>query len=294
MKTVELDVSGSGDGLRVDRFLRDSLPPLSTRSIRLALETGEVFSAGKTLSKGDRVRAGQKIVVRRLAEPSDWQPLPGDVEGASVLFQDGVVAVLDKPEGIPTEPLSILEAGTLAGFFRWRFPETQDWCLSTGTPLLSRLDFDTSGVVLAALTEPAWRELIRQREEAAIGKRYICVVDGMIAEPATLKGTIESRGGARVRVRPSIEEPSPVYWTRIFPLASDGRRTLAAAEILKGKRHQVRAHLAAAGHPIVGDTLYGKGERGRLMLHAAGVTFDHPVSAQRMTVTSSAPKGFEL
>jgi 23S rRNA pseudouridine1911/1915/1917 synthase len=294
MKRIDLEVPGTGDGLRLDRFLRDSLAPLSAKSIRLAIETGEVFVAGKRLSKGDRVRAGQKVLVARIAEPSDWLPFPGEVEGASVLFHDGVVAVLEKPEGIPTEPLEIHEPGTLAGYFRWRFPETQAWCLSPGMPLLSRLDFDTSGVVLAALTEAAWRILLRQREAAGISKRYLCLAEGDLGEPAILKGTIESRGGARVKVRPELEEPLPVYWTRIFPLASDGRRTLVAAEILKGKRHQIRAHLAAAGHPIVGDPLYGRGEQGRLMLHAAEVTFDHPETGQRMTVNSPAPKGFGI
>lgn len=292
MKSIELHVAQSQDGIRLDRFLRDALAGIPARSIRFAIDAGEVFVEGRRRPKGDPVRAGERVTAGRIAEADDWEPLPGDVAGASVLFHDGVVAVLDKPEGIPTEPLGIREAGTLAGYFRWRFPETREWLSSPGMPLLSRLDTDTSGAVLAAMTEPAWLCLNLQRQEAAITKRYLCMVLGRIDGPATLAGTIETRGGTRVRVRAAMPEPNPVYWTKISPLASDGRHTLVSADILKGKRHQIRAHLAAAGHPIVGDRTYGTGGGERLMLHAAEVSFDHPETGQRMRVASPAPKGF--
>lgn len=294
MKRFELQVDGSQDGIRLDRFLRGALAGIPARSIRHAIESAQVSVDGRRRAKGDPVRRGEIVLAENVAETSDWEPLPGDVEGASVLYRDAFVAVLEKPAGIPTEPTGIREPGTLAGYFRWRFPETRHWCTEPGMPLLSRLDTDTSGAVLAAMTEPAWRKLLAQRQDATIAKRYLCVVGGRIDGPAVLKAAIETRGGARVTVRMSDPEPAPVYWTRIRPLETDGRTTLVSAEILKGKRHQIRAHLAAAGHPIVGDRLYGKGEGERLMLHAAEVTFDHPDTGERTTVASPAPKGFCL
>ncbi len=288
---LRLSVPQHQEGYRLDRFLRESLPSVQGRSVRLAIEGGDVSVAGRKGAKGNIVHAADLVVVRRLAEPSDWLPLPGDVSGAGVIYLDSSIAVLDKPAGVQTEPLTVNEPGTMAGYFCWRFPETLPWSAPSG-PLLSRLDRETSGVILGALTETGFRYLLHERQTGGIAKRYVCRVAGRIQYPDTFKWTIESRGGARVKVRNDMPDPQADYWTRIVPISFDGSRTVLSVGISKGKRHQIRAHLAAAGHPIIGDRIYGEGGAERLMLHAAEVTFPHPDTGKKMTISSSIPVDF--
>ena len=237
------------------------------------------------------------MFVRRIAEAKDWMPEAGDLPGASVLFADDFAAVLDKPPDVHTEPHRPGERGTLAGYLRWKFPPVTDLSSLPGLTLLTRLDYATSGAVPAALSPEALRFLSREREKGEIRKGYYCLVSGRLEEELILSFRIEAEGGESVRVRTDARDPDPKRWTTVSPVRWDESVTLVRAEISRGKRHQIRAHLAAAGFPVVGDRRYsavppeGAGRR-RLMLHAANVTFFHPGKGERMTVSSPVPGEF--
>ena len=166
-----------------------------------------------------------------------------------------------------------------------------------GLTLLTRLDYATSGAVPAALTKDALGFLSRERERGEIRKTYLCLVCGRLDENRTLCFRIDTEGGETVRVRTETPDPDPRRWTTVTPVGGDEFFTLVRAEISRGKRHQIRAHLAAAGFPVVGDRRYsavpreGAGRR-RLMLHAAEVTFLHPVTRKQMMVVSPLPGEF--
>ena len=284
-------------GVRLDRFLRNRFPGVPSRSVRFAIEGGAVRVGGAASPKGRILREGETVTVASLAEGADWFPVPSDLPGASVAYEDAHVAVLCKPHDVHTEPQRPLEAGTLAGYLRKLHPEAAEISPAPGLTLLTRLDFATSGAVPAALTTQAWTFLRHEREMGAIGKRYLCLVEGDVPEPIPIDYTIDSGGGGTVRVRDSAD-PDPCRWTWIEPLGSAGPgRTLVRATISRGKRHQIRAHLAAAGHPIVGDRRYaavppeGPG-KARLMLHAEEVTFRHPATGEPMRVVCSAGPEF--
>jgi 23S rRNA pseudouridine1911/1915/1917 synthase len=166
-----------------------------------------------------------------------------------------------------------------------------------GLTLLTRLDYATSGAVPAALTAAAYAFLRHEREMGNLRKRYLCLVEGEIRSASTIAFAIEAEGGGTVRVCTGREEPDPGRWTVLEPVRVADGRTLARATIARGKRHQVRAHLAAAGHPIVGDRKYsavppeGPG-KDRLMLHAEEVVVRHPVTGEPLTVRCPAPPEF--
>lgn len=292
-------VAGSEAGCRLDRFLKDRLPGFPPRSIEIAIGAGHVFVGGRRGTKGRRLSCGEEVVLRKIAEAADWLPIPGDLPGASILYADGAVAVLDKPPGCHTEPQRPFEAGTLAGYLRWRFPCVETVPDGPGLTLLSRLDRGTSGAVLAALSAGAFAFLREQREKGALRKSYLCVVAGILDERLTLSFRLDAKGGEGVRPRRDIEEPDPRYWTVVEPLRALGAFTLVRAAISKGKRHQVRAHLAGAGFPIAGDRLYGRNAPvfaagDRMWLHAASVEFPHPATMEATTVESPVPAGFGL
>jgi len=300
LEGISLTVEERENGIRLDRFLRLRFPGLPARSVRFAIEAGEVRVEGGKAQKGLLLSAGKRVVVRQIAEARDWMPEPCDLPGASVLFADGVAAVLDKPPDVHTEAHRPGERGTLAGYLRREFPSVVEFSSSLpGLSLLTRLDYATSGAVPAALTEDALEVLSREREKGEIRKTYFCLVCGCLDESRTLSFRIDAEGGETVRVRTETPDPDSRRWTTVTPVAGDGTFTLVRAEISRGKRHQIRAHLAAAGFPVVGDRRYsvvppeGAGKR-RLMLHAAEVTFLHPVTRKPITVISPLPREFGL
>jgi len=293
-----LGVLPGESGVRLDRFLRNRFPGVPSRSVRFAIEGGAVRVGDAASPKGRILRDGETVTVASLAEAADWFPVASDLPGASVAYEDAHVAVLCKPHDVHTEPQRPLEAGTLAGYLRALHPEAAEISTAPGLTLLTRLDFATSGAVPAALTAQAWTFLRHEREMGAVGKRYLCLVEREVPEPIPIDYAIDSGGGGTVRVRVDSADPDPSRWTWIEPVGSAGAgRTLVRATISRGKRHQIRAHLAAAGHPIVGDRRYaavppeGPG-KSRLMLHAEEVTFRHPATGEPMRIV--CPPGPEF
>ncbi len=286
------------EGWRLDRFLKEWIRGVPGRSVLFAIGAGDVRVDGERAKKGRTLRAGGRVVVRRIPEALDWMPVPGSLPGASVLFEDEAVAVLDKPADTHTEPHRPMEEGTLAGYLTWLHPAAASISGEPGLTLITRLDYATSGAVPAALTREAYGFLLREREHGRIEKTYVCIVSGVLEREISLSFRLDTEGGETVRARPDIREPDPRYWTVVTPVRTGGGRTIVRAAISKGKRHQIRAHLAAAGFPIVGDRRYstvppeGPGHD-RLMLHAAQVRFTHPASREPLTVESPLPGGFE-
>ena len=219
-----LDVLPGDSGTRLDRFLRDRFPGVPSRSVRFAIEGGAVRVGGVPSPKGRILRGGETVTVASLAEESDWLPVPSELPGASVVYEDPHVAVLCKPHDVHTEPQRPLEAGTLAGFLRKLHPEVADIAPSPGLTLLTRLDFATSGAVPAALTAQAWTFLRHEREMGAIGKRYLCLVEGVVPESIPIDYAIDSGGGGTVRVRKESADPDPCRWTWIEPVRGVGAR----------------------------------------------------------------------
>jgi len=208
-----LDVLPGESGVRLDRFLRDRFPGVPSRSVRFAIEGGAVRVGGAASPKGRTLREGETVLVASLAEDIDWLPVPSGLPGASVAYEDSHVAVLFKPQDAHTEPQRPLEAGTLAGYLRKLHPEVAEIAPAPGLTLLTRLDFATSGAVPAALTAQAWTFLRHEREMGAIGKRYLCLVEGDVAEPIPIDYAIETSGGGTVRVRKERADPDPCRWT---------------------------------------------------------------------------------
>ena len=297
LRNQKLMVDRPEAGARMDRFLRDRFPGLPSRSVRHALESGAVRVNGEKCGKGRPVREGEAVLVEALAENEDWLPVPCDIPGASVAYEDGQVIVLCKPHDVHTEPQRPNEDGTLAGFLRKRYPRVAEVSPVPGLTLLSRLDYATSGAVPAALTRQAFDALRHEREMGRLEKIYLCLVKGVVDSAMAIDWEIDARGAETVRVRRDHREADPRRWTLVEPVRPGSETTLVRARISTGKRHQIRAHLAAAGHPIAGDRRYGAVPgvgpgKARLMLHSETVIFRHPGTGERVSVTCPAPPEF--
>ncbi len=243
-----------------------------------------------------------------------------------VLYEDDDLIAVEKPAGMHTAPLSSGESGTLLSLLLLRHPEmTRVPGIKPVEPgLLHRLDRDTSGIVVAALTASAFQGLRAEFQSGAVLKEYAAVC----ADIRPSRGAPGARDevplapGARLSIRSRFAPSGPgrrmvrvvlpsegsrsilgqatkeTYSTEVRVVENRGRFLLVHARIVKGFRHQIRAHLAALGLPILGDPLYGipapEGAEQRMYLHSTRVELRHPVTGEPVSIDSPLPECFQV
>lgn len=262
------------EGRRLDSALELLVPGQGLRARKRLLETHRVLVDGRPRPKGYRVQAGQVLSLEPMGEAAP--PDPADWPGLRVVGQStGRMAALCKPAGLDTEALAGSPGPSLEGFLPQFFP-------GRSVTLVNRLDRPVSGVVLAALSPEAADGYRVDEDAGKVTKVYLALVHGPCVDDGrelVLDRAIDAARRKAVRV---LDEPDPtgLRHTRVrflgavpgrdlSPNDEPGDAVLARVVIHKGARHQIRAHLAHAGHPIVGDPLYGRGEPGPLYLHHA-------------------------
>jgi 23S rRNA pseudouridine1911/1915/1917 synthase len=216
--------------------------------------------------------------------------------GLRVVHEDAAIVAVEKPGGMPSHALDPRERGTAAAFLVGRWPEMA----AVGTPLapglVHRLDAGTSGLLLAARDGETWRRLRAAFRAREVEKRYLAIVDGV---PAWTEHRVHAplahdpRDRGRMIAAPAGARAWPAEST-IHVLARGSATALVAVEIRTGVTHQVRAHLALAGHPVLNDRRYGGPETtalaaGRHALHAARLAFAHPAGGRPLALESPLP-----
>lgn len=296
-------MDASSAGLRLDQFLARVLVGSSVHGARRLIAAGQVRVDGRRAGKkGDRLAVGQEVVVAG-ADPAE-AAAPAVEPDASlvlpVLFQDGALIAVDKPAGIASHPLRPGERGTAANGIVALWPSCADASRDPREGGLGhRLDRDTSGVLLAARTRVAWEALRAALREPSCEKTYVAHVAGVPAARGEFAGAIGrvGRRGARVAIDAGRNPlPARTSWEMIA--AGAGPSALVRARLHAGRAHQVRAHLAAAGYPILGDAVYGAeaaraiaGALGidRLRLHAEAVRLRHPLTGAPLEIHAPLP-----
>ena len=221
-------------------------------------------------------------------------------------FEDESILVVEKPAGMHTAPLRPGETGTLLSLVIEAWPEVArvPGIKPVEPGLLHRLDRDTSGLVVVARTAAAFEAL--RADFDSMRKEYVAVcragAESMSGFSITSRFAPYGPGRRRVRVVATGADRFPrsttreEYATKVSVLACSEGRVLVRAALTRGFRHQVRAHLAFAGLPIIGDSLYGepvpRGFEPRMFLHAALIALRHPVTGLPLVVESPAPLSF--
>ena len=288
------------DGERVDRVV-SMLCDLTRKEAADLVAAGGVRLEGRPVTlRSRRVYEGETLDVELpapAAPAAELEPDP-DVE-VPVVFADDDVIVVDKPAGLVVHPGAGRRSGTLVHGLLARFPDI----VGAGDParpgVVHRLDRGTSGLMMVARTPAAYESLVGQLAARTVERRYLALTWGHFDNPAGVVDAPIGRG-ARDRTRMTVTAGGRSARTGYQVLESydqPAAATLLACRLETGRTHQVRVHLAAIGHPVVGDVRYG-GARpylspGRPFLHAAELGFDHPATGVRARFESPLPPDLE-
>ena len=286
--TVELVVPKDAGGARLDRFLAENAEIGSRAAAARLIDTGAVRVDGEVRPRAHRVAAGA-VVELTIPEP-ETAPLPA--EDVDVVYSDDHLLVVMKPAGLLVHGVPGYSGPTLAAALIGQ--------AGGGPPgragIVHRLDRDTSGLLVVARDEETLRRLQAQLRRRRVRRTYVALVRG---RPPSRTGRIEAAIGRDRRdpTRQSLDTDRSRDAVTNFELvdALPGR-SLLRVTLETGRTHQIRVHLAAIGHPIVGDRVYGHGaELGldRQFLHAAELAFAHPMSGEPIEVSAPLPPDLE-
>ena len=293
--TEHIVVAEEFGGTRADAGLAGILGVSRSVAASLLAE-GHVLSKGKAVAKSAKLVAGDVLDVTVPERRDPLEVVEEVVEGLNILLDDEDFVVVDKPVGVAAHPSPGWVGPTVVGGLA-----AAGYRISTsGAPeragIVHRLDVGTSGVMVVAKSERAYTALKRAFKERTVDKVYHAVVQGL---PDPLTGTIDAPIGRhpghdwRFAV---IEEGRPSV-THYEVLEAFGKASLVEVHLETGRTHQIRVHFSALRHPCAGDLTYGADPRlaatlglTRQWLHARELGFDHPVTGERVTVTSTYPQ----
>lgn len=287
-----MEIPDELDGERVDRAVA-ILCRTSRRIAKATIEAGGVVRGTDRLLPADRVAAGDVIEVELLV---DDLPVVADVDVEfAIAFEDDDVVVVDKPAGVVVHPGAGRSGGTLANGLLARIPEIGELGPEHRWGIVHRIDRDTSGLLIVAKTPAAFDHLQAALKERSVNRRYLALVSGRFTNTT---GTIDAPVG-RDHAHPTrmtVAEggrPARTHYRRLADW-EEHDESLMAVTLETGRTHQIRVHMRAIEHPIIGDPVYGPGRQmpgdpGRTWLHAEALTFEHPSGSGPMTVHAALP-----
>jgi 23S rRNA pseudouridine1911/1915/1917 synthase len=287
-----LTVEPASAGARLDRWLSERLTDLSRARLQSLIRGGLVRVDGAASKAAHRLHGGERVEIE-VPPPADETLTPESIP-LSIVYEDPHVLVVDKPAGMVVHPGAGRSGGTLAAAILAHAPTTAGVGGPRRPGIVHRLDKDTSGLLVVAKTQPAYDDLVEQLAARTVTRRYLAVVHGRVrANDAVVDAPIGRHPTDRVKmaIRPSGRGKRAVTRYRVLERFADF--TLLEVRLETGRTHQIRVHLASLGHPVVGDSVYGK-PRTRspipldgYALHATGLAFVHP--AFRKVIECAAP-----
>ncbi|MFC2160798.1 RluA family pseudouridine synthase [Acidobacteriota bacterium] len=290
-KTSFLILPDSGQDQRVDVYLSNKLPQLSRSYIQKLVHEHRVKINGQSVKTSYRLKAGDEVDVD-IFVPQKNPILPENIP-LKILFEDKDILVIEKPSGLVVHPGAGSANHTLVNALLYFCASLRDVGEEDRPGIVHRLDKDTSGVMVVAKTQMAYVELQRQFKAREVEKLYLGLVWGRMPEKT---GQISWAIGRheKHRQRISIRTNKPKAAETHFTVRQEWSDfSLLEMRPYTGRTHQLRVHFSASGHPLVGDTIYGRKKTklpiSRLFLHALQLSFVHPETKNRVEFDSPLP-----
>ena len=280
---------------RIDALLARSVDGLTRSAAQRLLEQGAVTLCGKPVKKNHKTSPGEQFAVI-LPEPEPAEPVPEDIP-LDVVYEDDDLIVVNKPRGMVVHPAPGHPDGTLVNALLFHCGDSLSGVGGERRPgIVHRIDKDTSGLLIAAKNDFAHLALSAQLSDHSLARTYEAVVIGNLRDDA---GTVNAPIGRhptdrkRMAVTQKNSREAVTHWEVI---ARYPGYTHIRCRLETGRTHQIRVHMAHIGHPLLGDMVYGRkkpelGLEGQC-LHARTLTFVHPRTRERVTVTTELPDWF--
>lgn len=282
-------------GKRIDVFAAENYEELSRSGLKKIIDTGGVTVNNKTVKANYKLRTGD-IVTMNIPESVPLEIIPQNIP-LDILYEDDDVIVINKPQGMVVHPAPGHYTDTLVNALLYHCGDSLSGINGIMRPgIVHRIDMDTSGVIMAAKNNNAHRSLALQLAEHSITRKYNAIVYNNIKED---EGTIDKPLGRNPsdRKKMAVVQGGRRAVTHYRVLDRLGKFTYIEAQLETGRTHQIRVHMTYAGHPLLGDSVYGpkkqpfnlKGQ----VLHARVLGFVHPVTGEYMEFESPLPEYFQ-
>jgi 23S rRNA pseudouridine1911/1915/1917 synthase len=286
-------------GQRLDKALAEALPEVSRAQVQRLIAEGRVTVDGTPSKASVRLHGGEQITV-------DFPPvrpveLVAEDLPLDIRYEDREILVINKPAGMVVHPSPGHESGTLVNGVLAHCPELEGVGGERRPGIVHRLDKDTSGLIVVAKNDQALRFLQEQFKRRQVKKRYLALVHGRFQQGEALIDAAIGRD-PRERKRMAVIAPgssatSRAAQTVVRTLQQYREATLLECWPKTGRTHQIRVHLAFAGHPIIGDEIYGRRKQpfalARHVLHAAGLHFRRPSDNKELILEAELPEELE-
>jgi 23S rRNA pseudouridine955/2504/2580 synthase len=285
-RAITVEVGEEADAQRLDNFLLRQLKGVPKSHVYRVVRSGEVRVNSGRVKPDYRLKIGDRVRIPPV-RMADRKPPPPKPQEFPIVLEDAAILVVDKPSGVAVHGGSGVSYGVIESL---RAARPQAKFLE----LAHRLDRDTSGLLILCKKRSALVELHRMLREGEVGKVYVAVVKGVTEKTLELRESLHKYVTASGERRVSVQAEGVSALTRAKRVKASDDLSLLEVELLTGRTHQIRVHLAHAGHPIIGDDKYGdfalnRKHRQRLMLHAGRLAFRHPVSGERVKLEAPLP-----
>ncbi|HEY9106489.1 MAG TPA: RluA family pseudouridine synthase [Roseateles sp.] len=291
------EVDAAGHGERLDRWLTGMAPEFSRNHLQGLIERGCVAVDGKTLLKpAHKLRAGQRVEVE-LQPTDESRAFRAEAMALAVVYEDEHLAVIDKPVGLVVHPAPGNWSGTLMNGLLARHPGA---AILPRAGIVHRLDKDTSGLMVVGKTLEAVTALSCQIAAREVHREYLALAWGRVEDAFVVEKALRRDPVSRVRMAVAPANLGKPARTDVFPLGvgevkvgvQDRPVSAVHCVLHTGRTHQIRVHLTHSGHPLVADALYGGAPAlglARQALHAARLSFMHPITGEALALTSPLP-----
>ncbi len=286
-------VTEAESGIRLDRLVAQLVPGMSRTRAQSAIEAGHVLVNAAPARVSAMAAVGDALTLPDDGALPVASPLPtAEAIALTIVYEDDFLLVVEKPAGMVVHPAPGHSGGTLVNALLAHIPLLATADMSR-PGIVHRLDKDTSGLLIVAKDDATLTALGAMMQAHAITKEYLALVEGHM-QPAT--GAIEAPIGRDPRHRQRMAILSQGGRAAFTYYATErlisGGRSFVRLRLVTGRTHQIRVHLAAVGHPVVGDPVYGRVQPPlppRMFLHAAHLAFTHPITGQTLDLASPLP-----
>lgn len=292
---MKIIIPKEGEGIRIDKYLGDTISDLSREMIIKLIKDGEVLVNGKNVKSSYKATENDEVIIN-IPEPKEINIVPQNIP-LNIVYEDQDILVINKQKGLVVHPGNGNEDGTLVNAIMAYCKKDLSGIGGVIRPgIVHRIDKDTSGILIIAKNDKAHINISEQIKNHQVKKTYIALVRGIVKEnEATINMPIGR--STKDRTKMAVDRNGKEAITHFSVIKRYEDMTLLKVRIETGRTHQIRVHLSHIGYPIIGDNVYSNGKNrfnivGQ-MLHSYEIEFTHPTTGEKMVLKAELPEYFK-